>query len=184
MNQPGCPTVSVPMKLTARLPSMPWNSPMRLFRLLLIAAIVLFGSFAARAEQPLAKDVAAIKDCLAALDKRSAAQEVYEATCLLKVSDPCAGGDAGAVSDRKRVDCLDRERLVWDQILNDSYKSMIDGLDSGQTKKLREMQRAWIRSRELSCGFWYDYFEGTMASPMIASCNNRETARRAIFLRI
>jgi hypothetical protein len=27
-------------------------------------------------------------------------------------------------------------------------------------------------------------FPGTMANPMIAYCNNRETARRAIFLRI
>jgi uncharacterized protein YecT (DUF1311 family) len=152
-------------------------------RLLPIAAILLFGSFAARAEAPPAKDVAVIRDCLAALDKRSAGQEVYEATCLLKVAKPCTGGDAGAVTDRKRVDCLDRERLVWDQILNDSYKSMINGLDSDQTKKLREMQRAWIQSRDLTCGFWYDYFEGTMANPMIASCNNRETARRAIFLR-
>ena len=33
-----------------------------------------------------------------------------------------------------------------------------------------------------ACGFYYDYFQGTMANPMIASCSNRETARRAIFL--
>ena len=41
-----------------------------------------------------------------------------------------------------------------------------------------------IHTRDLTCAFWYDYFQGTMANPMIAYCNNRETARRAIFLRI
>jgi uncharacterized protein YecT (DUF1311 family) len=46
------------------------------------------------------------------------------------------------------------------------------------------MQRSWINTRDLTCAFWYDYFQGTMANPMIAYCNNRETARRAIFLRI
>ena len=44
------------------------------------------------------------------------------------------------------------------------------------------MQRAWIDSRDRACGFFYDFFEGTMANPMIASCLNRETARRAVFL--
>ena len=39
-------------------------------------------------------------------------------------------------------------------------------------------------TRDLTCTFWYDYFQGTMANPMIAYCNNRETARRAILLRV
>jgi hypothetical protein len=33
-----------------------------------------------------------------------------------------------------------------------------------------------------SCAFDWDFFRGTMASPMNAFCNNRETARRALFL--
>ena len=45
---------------------------------------------------------------------------------------------------------------------------------------MREMQRAWITSRDKSCGFIYDYFEGSMANPMIAACQNRETGRRAL----
>ncbi len=61
---------------------------------------------------------------------------------------------------------------------------MINALDPDQQAKLREMQRSWIHTRDLTCEFWYDYFHGTMANPMIAYCNNRETARRAIFLRI
>jgi uncharacterized protein YecT (DUF1311 family) len=82
------------------------------------------------------------------------------------------------------VERLDRERLVWDKIINDSYKAMMNAIEPDHQDKLREMQRSWIHTRDLTCAFWYDYFQGTMANPMIAYCNNRETARRAIFLRI
>ena len=79
--------------------------------------------------------------------------------------------------------------FVWwgDELINlynDAYKTMMDALEPDQQAKLREMQRSWIHTRDLTCAFWYDYFQGTMANPMIAYCNNRETARRAIFLRI
>jgi uncharacterized protein YecT (DUF1311 family) len=57
-----------------------------------------------------------------------------------------------------------------------------DGIDENQKVKLRDMQRAWIDSRERTCAFYYDYFQGTMANTMIVNCENRETARRAIFL--
>jgi len=130
------------------------------------------------------KDVSAIGDCLRKQDNRTggATQEGEEAACLMIVAKPCIG-DEGAATDRRKIDCLDRERQVWDQILNESYKTMMKGLDPDQQGKLREMQRSWIATRDLTCAFWYDYFQGTMANPMIASCNNRETARRAIFLR-
>ncbi|HEY8336211.1 MAG TPA: lysozyme inhibitor LprI family protein [Tardiphaga sp.] len=138
----------------------------------------------ARADGPAAKDVAAIGDCLRKQDgKRGSSQEAIEAACLMVVARPCTG-DESAAADRRRIDCLDRERLVWEGIVAQSDAAMMKALDPDQQTKLRAMQQAWSRSRELSCGFWYDYFEGTMANPMIASCNNREAARRAIFLRV
>ena len=36
--------------------------------------------------------------------------------------------------------------------------------------------------RTRTCAFYWDFFRGTMAAPMNAFCNNRETARRALFL--
>ena len=36
--------------------------------------------------------------------------------------------------------------------------------------------------RDKTCAFYWDFFQGTMASPMSAYCNVRETARRAMFL--
>jgi uncharacterized protein YecT (DUF1311 family) len=149
---------------------------------------ILLALFAAplpgRAEAPAPKDVAAIADCLRKQDgKRGAYQEATEAACLMVVAKPCMGDEAAA-ADRRRIDCLDRERLVWEGMVAQSDAAMMKALEPEQQAKLREMQQAWSRSRELTCGFWYDYFEGTMANPMIASCNNRETARRAIFLRV
>ena len=102
----------------------------------------------------------------------------------MSVAKPCMGGDETGVSSWRQIECLDRERLVWDKIINDSYKTMMNALEPDQQAKLREMQRSWIHTRDLTCAFWYDYFQGTMANPMIRYCNNRETARRALFLRI
>ena len=151
----------------------------------LALALIVGLPLPARAEDaPVAKDVAAIGDCLRKQDKKGGgSQEADEAACLMTVAKPCIG-DEGAATSRRQIDCLDRERRVWDQILNESYKTMMNTLDPDQQAKLREMQRSWIATRDLTCAFWYDYFQGTMANPMIASCNNRETARRAIFLRV
>jgi uncharacterized protein YecT (DUF1311 family) len=149
-------------------------------------ALIMAGPLPARADDPPAKDLATIGDCLRKQEKRKggSTQEADEAACLMTVAKPCMGGDEAAAADRRKMDCLDRERLVWDKMLNGSYQTMMKALDSDQQTKLREMQRSWMQTRDLTCGFWYDYFQGTMANPMIAYCNNRETARRAIFLRV
>jgi uncharacterized protein YecT (DUF1311 family) len=150
----------------------------------LALALIVAGPLPARADAPAAKDVATIGDCLRKQDKKAGSQEADEAARLMTVAKPCMGGDEAGVSSWRQIECLDRERLVWDKIINDSYKTMMNALEPDQQAKLREMQRSWIHTRDLTCAFWYDYFQGTMANPMIRYCNNRETARRAIFLRI
>lgn len=151
-----------------------------LLSLMLACAVAV--PWPARAE-PAARDIAAIDDCLHRQAGRRATPESEAAACLMKVARPCMG-DEDAASDRRRIDCLDRERRVWEGLAARADTAMMAALEPEQQAKLREMQQAWSRSRDLSCGFWYDYFEGTMANPMIAACSNRETARRAIFLRI
>ena len=71
---------------------------------------------------------------------------------------------------------------MWDDILNETYRRLREKLDETQQTKLRDMQRAWMVSRDKGCGFLWDYFQGTMANPMIAECVNRETGRRALYL--
>lgn len=162
------------------------NRSRHMLRYLLLSFLIaiIAAPLPARADGPAAKDVAAIDACLRKQDsKRGSSQEAVEAACLMVVARPCMG-DESAATDRRRIDCLDRERLVWEGIVAQSDAAMMKALDPDQQTKLRAMQQAWSRSRELSCGFWYDYFEGTMANPIIASCNNRDAARRAIFLRV
>lgn len=81
------------------------------------------------------------------------------------------------------VACLDAGQQQWDRVLNASFQALIKGLEAEQQTKLREMQRIWLQSRAATCAFYQDYFDGTMTNPMIANCMNRETARRAIFLK-
>lgn len=138
-----------------------------------LAAGVVRAPSAGAAEAP-----PGIEACVHAAGNRAAAREA----CIDRQASACIGPDEGARTDRDVIDCLDRERQQWDRLLNAAYKALMQGLEPPQQVKLREMQRAWIDSRDRACGFFYDFFEGTMANPMIASCLNRETARRAVFL--
>ena len=145
-----------------------------------LGALACLGSAPAWAETADPHDVAAIQACLKTKEAAKAPLE----SCVSTVARPCFGGDEDAVASNKVTGCLDREQLAWDQLLNESFKQLHDRLDDEQQTKLRDMQRSWIVARKQSCEFFYDYFQGSMANPMIASCMNRETARRMIFLDI
>src|SRR2546423_4814705 len=107
--------------------------------LLLALGLVIVGPLPARADDPPAKDVAVIGDCLRkqAHKKGGSSQEADEAACLMTVAKPCMGGDEAAAGSRRQIECLDRERLVWDKIVNDSYKTMLNALHPHQPHQLR-----------------------------------------------
>jgi uncharacterized protein YecT (DUF1311 family) len=138
-----------------------------------LAAVV---SMAGAADKPDARASATIQGCI-----KSAGDWRKAARCIGNVSDPCLNSDK-ARSTADMVACIAREEAVWDDILNETYRRLREKLDATQQGKLRDMQRAWIASREKTCAFYWDFFQGTMASPMSASCVNEETARRALFL--
>lgn len=145
-----------------------------------IAAIatMLTASPALAQDKPAAKDSAAIEKCVKAKTGRHWAWE----SCIGVISERCSK-DEGSLTDRQVIDCYDRELAVWDDMLNKSYQATLKALDTDQQDKLREMQRAWITSRNKTCEFLYDYFQGTMANPMIAACKARVTGRQALYLR-
>jgi uncharacterized protein YecT (DUF1311 family) len=142
---------------------------------LTVALAWLLCSGLAFAQKPsqAARDSATVQDCIKS--KSGAAEK-----CIGVVSDPCLKDVSGATSEMNG--CIAREDVVWNDILNETFRRLRDKLDDEQKIKLRDMQRAWIVSREKTCAFYWDFFQGTMASPMSAECNNRETARRALFL--
>jgi uncharacterized protein YecT (DUF1311 family) len=143
-------------------------------------AVLLMSATASTAQtaRPDARDAAAVQSCL----NSPRGKELQGERCIGGVVDPCLKRPATRSTADQNA-CTDRELAVWDGMLNDTFRRLRDKLDDDQKGKLRDLQRAWIESRDKTCAFYYDYFQGTMASPMSAYCNVRETARRAMFLR-
>jgi uncharacterized protein YecT (DUF1311 family) len=145
--------------------------------LILATVIALSPSFSVgQSATPNARDVAVVQDCL----KSQRGRELKGERCIGVVVDPCLKR-ARSTADQNA--CADRELAVWDDILNETYRRLGKHLDEEQKGKAREMQRSWIETRDKTCAFYWDYFQGTMASPMSSYCNMRETARRAMFLK-
>ena len=143
-----------------------------------LAPIALLAALPAFAEgKPDARDSAAIQNCI----KTKTGRHWNWENCLGVVSDRCSKNEASMAASEVMA-CINREQLVWDDILNETYRRLREKLDDQQQVKLRDMQRAWIASRDKSCNFLLDYFEGSMANPMIADCVSRETGRRALYL--
>jgi uncharacterized protein YecT (DUF1311 family) len=144
----------------------------------LVAAVMIVlpldGALAETAA-PNARDVAAVQDCL----KSQRGRDLKGERCIGVVVDPCLKR-ARSTADQNA--CADRELRVWDDILNETYRRLGQRLDDDQKAKARDMQRAWIENRDKTCAFYWDFFQGTMASSMSSYCNVRETARRAMFL--
>jgi uncharacterized protein YecT (DUF1311 family) len=143
----------------------------------LLAFLAALGVSSALAQdKPDTRASATIQDCV-----KAKAATGMAVTCIGIVSSPCLERNQ-APSTADMVNCVARERAVWDDILNETYRRLRDKLDDTQKEKLREMQRAWIASRDKTCAFYWDYYQGTMAHPMRAECVNRQTAERALFL--
>jgi uncharacterized protein YecT (DUF1311 family) len=134
----------------------------------------------ARSKHQAADDSKVLQYCVKTAAPAGKPMEAAE-SCIGTLSQPCL--DADKTKSTAGVNaCNERERAVWHEILNESYRRLRAKLDADQQGKLRYMQRAWIASRDATCNFYWDYYQGTMASPMSASCVNQETAWRASFL--
>lgn len=131
-------------------------------------------------QKTAAEDTATIQSCIAAAEK-SEKRPFRE--CFGKVADPCLEKPEN-VSTAAQGECIDRERAVWDAILNAEYATLLKTVVAPAKPKLREAQRSWLRFREQDCVLAYHFFEGgTISQPMVRNCHARETARRAMDLR-
>ena len=132
----------------------------------------------AQDRKPTEKEIALIRHCAS---KNQDDLDAIERQCLFKlVADRCS--DKGSAADWVLRDCFRIEKTIWDALLNENYKKLLQDLDDEQTAKARAMQRAWTAYRDTTCEFYYDKIHGTMANMMIAACEARETARRAVLL--
>ena len=145
---------------------------------LLVGAMT--GTSRAQDDKPTAQQIAAVRACA---EKNQSDVDEAERQCLFNlVATPCQSAPEGQ-SNVGMADCFRVEAMIWDDLLNDNYKSLRGDLDDQQTAKLRDMQRAWIASRQSTCGFYDVKIQGSMAIPMSAACIARETARRALLLK-
>jgi len=134
----------------------------------------------AQARKPTGQEVAAIRDCA---KKSKDNLDNGERRCLFNlVATPCINKLPKIAADHAVVDCYSLENLIWDDLLNQNYKGLLDTLDDDQKTKARAMQSAWISYRDTTCQFYYDKIQGTMAAMMQAACVARESARRAMLL--
>jgi len=147
-----------------------------------LAVFVLGGAGALHAqdEKPTAQQTAAIRACA---EKNQDDITEAERQCLFElVAQPCQKTPEGQ-SNLGMADCFRLETKIWDDLLNANYKDLRDVIDVAQAAKLRDMQRAWIASRDATCAFYDVKIQGSMAIPMGAACIARETARRAVLLK-
>ncbi len=148
----------------------------------LVAAIFLCAVCPAQAQtrEPTVQELTAVRYCFAKYEDKLE----IETNCLFKlVAEPCMETEGG-YSTFGMADCHRIEAKIWDRILNENFRELLaDIKDKEREKKLREMQRAWIVSRDRTCEFYDREIHGSQAIPMAAACMARETARRAILLK-
>jgi len=129
----------------------------------------------AQTRKPTAQETKLVRDCVDRTGNGAAEK------CIGLVSTRCMkkpGNQAGL----NQADCQRIEQEIWDVLLNENYKQLQGDLDEEQQAKARDMQRAWIASRDATCEFYYHKIQGSMSVPMTAACLLNETARRALLL--
>jgi uncharacterized protein YecT (DUF1311 family) len=157
--------------------------PVRVGVRVALAILVLcasVGAGRAQADKPTPQQVAAIRACA---EKNQDDIAEAERRCLFNlVATPCQKTPEGQ-SNLGMADCFRIETTIWDNLLNDNYKKLRADIDERQAGSLRDMKRAWIASRDSTCGFYDLKIDGSMAIPMREACLARETARRALLLK-
>lgn len=145
---------------------------------ILVIAFFALGGIANAQEKLRADDSRAIQDCIKT--KESSNKEQPE-SCIGLIANACLDTPEGQ-STVGQASCYRREQLVWDDILNETYRRLQGQLEGKLKTQLRDIQRVWIESRKQQCGFYRDVIQGSLAIPIGASCFNAETARRALYL--
>ena len=97
------------------------------------------------------RDSQAIQDCIKSVKGAATKAE----RCIGSVADPCLKRPGCGLNCRHGCVYRAAKLSVWDDILNETDPAGSgDKLDAEQKVKLRDMQRAWIDSRDRTCAFY------------------------------
>src|SRR4030081_1409429 len=128
------------------------------FRLARIAALAAIAvgcvahDGAAQGARGTRKDASAIR---ASADKYPQNVNEAERRCIFAiVVEPCTKTRDGQASQGASA-CYHVEQDIWDELLNENFRTLREALDDEQKEKLRQMQRDWIAYRNTTCEFYY-----------------------------
>jgi uncharacterized protein YecT (DUF1311 family) len=96
---------------------------------------------------------------------------------LSKRFGACMDGSGGVTATM--LNCVAAETQAQDKALNANYTMLLKRTAPSRKPSLQEAQRAWIKYRDLNCGFYADPDGGTSAGVDAASCVMQMTADRA-----
>jgi uncharacterized protein YecT (DUF1311 family) len=89
----------------------------------------------------------------------------------------------GGVSTYGMLECIGEEHKKQDAALNATYKKVMARLTPARQKKLRQLQRDWIKRRDaIASESAAEWEGGTGASVAYTSALLQETVRRTIWL--
>jgi uncharacterized protein YecT (DUF1311 family) len=91
--------------------------------------------------------------------------------------DACMDKSGGVTVEM--LNCISAETKVQDQRLNKNYKELMAQLSAARRKELTEVQRAWLKFRDLNCTFYADPEAGSIATVSSNDCVLAMTALRA-----
>jgi uncharacterized protein YecT (DUF1311 family) len=75
--------------------------------------------------------------------------------------------------------CAGKDYKREDATLNKLYKELVAQLEKDRGEKLRQLQVAWIKYRDLQCDFVSSEYDGGSMYPLVrSSCMARVTAAR------
>lgn len=138
----------------------------KLFAVRIFAGAFLCVAAAVGAAAKAADDEAVIARCLAAPPAGG------EGACIGTLRKACTAASGAAAAG----DCVRREHAVWDGRLNRAYRTAMSRGDLGQDRRLRDLQREWLKQRDERCRS-----AGPPASA-VDECLMAATAERAIAL--
>jgi uncharacterized protein YecT (DUF1311 family) len=145
-----------------------------------LAIVAMLTAAPAAAQEPgdlKPTDAPAIRTCVT----ENAPAKGKPNPCVETIAKACMT-EVGNDYDSTQRDCYRRGAQAWDVILNEEYGRLRKELDSARFNVLRDQQRAWLKNKTAKCDGIYAQFQGTMAYPLMAYCDNRETAQRALVL--
>lgn len=155
---------------------------LRIGSLTLAAAVYanVGNSRAGEYENPIERSNATIERCV---------HEEFQAqrdgtACIGQFAEPCRARN-DVQSNEERIECIERELVLWSKLLRSEYRELFALLDDGATRaRLKWAQRLWADFHKTNCRLPYRLYRmEEISRPIGTFCSLKLTAYRTLELR-